>query len=172
MKVFMIGLPGCGKTTLGKEIASLLKLPFIDLDVEIEKRHGASIREIFKQKGEDFFRTEESAQLKEWCRSEKSFVMATGGGAPVFFDNLDVINHCGKSIFLDVPAKEIARRILNTPLAERPLLAKATPDSLKDQIEFMRSQRLPFYKRAHFTLTGNAITASEIFTELRKGNLQ
>ena len=170
MKIFMIGLPGCGKTTLGKEIASSLKLPFIDLDAEIEERHGAAIREIFKQKGEAFFRARDSAQLKEWCRSEKSFVMATGGGAPVFFDNLEAINRSGKSIFLDVPAREIARRILNTPLAERPLLANATPDSLKDQIEFMRSQRLPFYRKAHFIFSGNAISADEVITEIRKGN--
>src|SRR5438045_6679796 len=123
MKVFLLGLPGSGKTTLGKDLAASLEIKFIDLDYEIEKSEGATIREIFQAKKEDYFRKVESALLKKWCESSTDFVMATGGGAPVYFDNMSLINKAGASVFLDVPASEIANRILKTNIADRPLFA-------------------------------------------------
>jgi len=170
MKIFLLGLPGSGKTTLGKTLAKSLGLPFIDLDTEIEKSEKATIQEIFQQKKEDYFRRVEAAQLKKWCTEKKDFVMATGGGAPVFFDNIAVINNSGRSIFLDVPASEIAKRIISSSLSERPLFAKTHPESLKDQIEFMRSQRISFYRQAHLTFTGSAIASGDILEKIRTEN--
>ncbi len=167
MKIFLLGLPGSGKTTLGKELAEALELPFIDLDIEIEKEEKITISDIFRQKKEDYFRHVEAAQLKKWCTEKKDFVMATGGGAPVFFDNISVINNAGKSIFLDVPAREITKRIMSSSVSERPLFAKTHPESLKDQIEFMRSQRISFYRQAHLTFTGSAIAAEDILEKIR-----
>ncbi|HRG80566.1 MAG TPA: shikimate kinase, partial [Cyclobacteriaceae bacterium] len=88
MKIFLIGLPGCGKSTLGKQLAEKLKLPFVDLDAEIEKSVGITIKGIFKKYGESFFRKEESGQLHRFGEGYDDFVMATGGGVPVFFDNM------------------------------------------------------------------------------------
>ncbi len=167
MKIFLLGLPGCGKTTLGKELALALGIPFVDLDAEIENSEKATIREIFDKKKEDYFRRLESAHLKKWCAMKNDFVMATGGGVPVFFDNLISINQAGKSIFLDVPPREIARRITHTALADRPLLAKTHPESLKDHIEFMRSQRISFYRQAHLVLSGESISAKEILDKIK-----
>ncbi len=168
MKIFLLGLPGSGKTTLGKELAKALGLPFVDLDAEIEKTEGTSIPKIFEQKKEDYFRRIESAELKNWCSKEADFVMSTGGGVPVYFDNIEIINKSGKSIFLDVPASEIARRIVNTKLSERPLFAKAHPESIKDHVEFMRSHRLSFYKKAHYTVSGNSITTDKLLNVIKK----
>ena len=170
MKIFLLGLPGSGKTTLGKELAEALELPVVDLDIEIEKEEKITISDIFQQKKEDYFRHVEAAQLKKWCTEKKDFVMATGGGAPVFFDNISVINNSGKSIFLDVPAREIAKRIMSSSLSERPLFAKTHPESLKDQIEFMRSQRISFYRQAHLTFTGSAIASGDILEKIRTEN--
>ncbi|MFM8739263.1 MAG: shikimate kinase, partial [Cytophagales bacterium] len=99
MKIFLIGLPGSGKTTLGKQLAERLNIRFVDLDTEIEKSEGESIALIFKRFGEDHFRKAESTQLQKWANLNEDFVMATGGGAPCFFDNMEVMNQSGTTIF-------------------------------------------------------------------------
>ena len=167
MKIFLIGLPGSGKSTIGKSLALELSLPFIDLDQEIEKQEGRTIKQIFKQMHEGYFRQLESRALKNYCQSQDSFVLATGGGAPCFFDNMEQINKAGKSIFLDVPPREIARRIINTHVSERPLLATDDPESLKDRIEFMRSQRVNFYKQAHVVISGERIEIKALVEKLQ-----
>lgn len=162
-KIFLAGLPGCGKSTLGRELAMRLQRPFVDLDTEIEKHAGELVAQIFSRQGELAFRQMERQLLLAFCQAEKTFVMATGGGAPCFEDNMDVMRAAGTVIFLDVPPSEIARRIaLQTQ--QRPLLKHETPDSLKDRIEFLRSQRIRFYEKAHAVahgghLDGNALIA-------------
>lgn len=167
MKIFLIGLPGSGKSTIGKSLALELSSNFIDLDQEIEKQEGRTIKQIFKQMHEGYFRQLESKALKKYCQSEDSFVMATGGGAPCFFDNMDHIKQAGKSIFLDVKPAEIARRIMNSHISERPLFSTDNAESLKDRIEFMRSQRIPFYKQAHITISGDKISITELAEVIR-----
>ncbi|MFM8744852.1 MAG: shikimate kinase [Cytophagales bacterium] len=161
MKIFLIGLPGSGKTTLGKQLAERLNIRFVDLDTEIEKSEGESIALIFKRFGEDHFRKAESTQLQKWANLNEDFVMATGGGAPCFFDNMEVMNQSGTTIFLDVPAKEIAKRISGQSV-NRPLLLNLSFEELKDKIEFLRSQRKPFYRIAKHTCKGDAITLADL----------
>lgn len=154
MRIYLIGLPGCGKSTLGKQLARQLKVDFIDLDQEIEKLVGLPVREIFKKYGESFFRKQESETLRTVSDSQLDFIMATGGGAPIFHDNMKFMNASGQTVFLDVPTREITSRILQSNNEERPLLASLAPDELKDKIEFLRSQRITFYSQAQTTLTG------------------
>src|SRR5690349_71191 len=111
MKVYLIGMPGSGKSTIGKQLAAALLLPFVDLDHEIERKELKSIAEIFSEKGENYFRHTESQMLQQWAGSARDFVMATGGGAPCFFNGLEIINNSGISVFLDVPVSELLRRI-------------------------------------------------------------
>ena len=87
MPVYLIGLPGSGKTTMGKQLASILEIPFFDLDAEIENQAGKSIPELFKEEGEDFFREKERSCLRSFLNRD-NFILATGGGTPCFFDNL------------------------------------------------------------------------------------
>jgi shikimate kinase len=168
MKIFLVGLPGSGKSTLGKQLAFELKLPFVDLDAEIEKSLETSVKEIFKKHGEDLFRKKESAMLHHFCDTATDFVMATGGGVPVFFDNMAFMNQQGHTIFLDVPPREIAKRVLKTQVEDRPLLKAKHPDELKDQIEFLRSQRIPFYQQAHTCLKGEAIQLSDLVISIER----
>lgn len=171
MKIFLLGLPGSGKTTLGKQLSEALRLPFVDLDFAIEQGAGEKITEIFKEKGEDYFRELESAELKKWCFDQEGFVMATGGGTPCFNDNMKWINESGKSIFLDVPARAIARRIKKAEMLERPLLASLRPEELKDYIEFLRSSRIPYYGQAHISLPGDSISLADLTAKLKpQGN--
>lgn len=168
-KIYLIGLPGSGKSTLGRKLAHSLMVPFIDLDAEIEKSEGMTVQEIFEKKREDYFRGVESNHLRKWAAVMHGFVMATGGGTPCFFDNLTTINQSGKSIFLDVPAREIAQRVSQTQLEKRPLFAKANFESLKDHVEFMRSNRIGVYRQAHHTISGNSISPDDLIEVIRKG---
>lgn len=166
MKIYLIGLPGCGKSTLGKQLSRKLNIPFIDLDVEIERSMDLPIKDIFKKFGEPSFRKTETAMLKNISVQREEFVMATGGGAPIFFDNMIFMNNQGRTIFIDVPAREIADRISRSNLEERPLLARLAPDELKDQIEFLRSQRINFYNQASLRVEGNSIGVEDVLGKL------
>lgn len=84
MKYFIVGYMASGKSTYGKELAEDKGLPFWDLDECIEQREGRSISEIFEEEGEDYFRRREREVLHELCNEEDEFVLATGGGTPVF----------------------------------------------------------------------------------------
>jgi shikimate kinase len=166
MKIFLLGLPGSGKTTLGKDLSKALHLLFVDLDSEIEKQAGKKIIEIFSEQGENQFRRLESAELKKWCTSSTGFIMATGGGTPCFFDNMERITKAGTSVFLDVPVSEIVRRMEGTSLLERPLLGSLQREEVQEKIGRMRSQRILFYQQALIILSGEAITAEEVIKKI------
>ena len=108
--IFLYGMPGSGKTTLGKRLAQKLKLPFYDLDIEIEKREGRSISEIFASDGEAYFRKVEESVVKWSCKLPEG-VVSTGGGAPCFFDNAIIMNIAGMSVFIDVSPGELVQRV-------------------------------------------------------------
>ena len=150
MKIFLVGMPGSGKTTLGRELASRLMVDFVDLDAEIEKASGTSIAEIFRQEGEESFRLLEARLLREWAAGTTAFVMSTGGGAPCFHSGMETINEYGISIFLDLPVPLLMERVRKNQ--ERPLLLTADDDELKSRLEHMLAQRLTCYRKAKIVL--------------------
>jgi len=151
--IFLIGLPSSGKSTLGKKLARILNYRFVDMDKLIEKDQQMTIPEIFTRKGEPYFREVESRILKNTLENRR-VVIATGGGAPCFFDNMDFIKRSGVSIFLDVHHRELAKRIQNHGKDDRPLLSGAT--SLEKELEQKYLQRLPYYSRADYTVSGDS----------------
>jgi len=155
MKVFLIGLPGSGKSTIGHALASRLNMDFVDLDHEIEAREAMPVPEIFSSKGEDYFRQLEAALLREWSHSEKSFVMSTGGGAPCFFEGIKVINQHGVSIFLDETSDVIIDRL--APNKDRPLLLSDNVVDMRAKLEKLRSARLFYYAQATVTVSSPTV---------------
>jgi len=154
----------CGKTTLGKELAQKLSLSFLDLDKYLEKKYFRTIPQIFEEEGESGFRTKEQVCLQEVSEFE-DVVVAAGGGAPCFFDNIDVMNRTGICIFLDVEAEVLASRLQQSK-TERPLVKGKSPEELVGFIEGMLEKRRPFYEQANFTVTGSNITVPEILSRI------
>ena len=150
MKIFLVGMPGSGKTTLGSELASRLLVEFVDLDAEIEKAEQKSIPEIFKQQGEQHFRLLESRLLREWASGPTPFVMATGGGAPCFHNGMEAINEYGISIFLDFPLPVLMERVRKNQ--ERPLLLTSDEKELQQKLERMQTERRDCYRKAKIVL--------------------
>lgn len=166
MKVFLIGLPGSGKTTLGKQLAERLNIAFIDLDAEVEKHEGITVQEIFAKKKEDYFRELESKTLKSLCENKTDFVMATGGGTPSFFDNMSLMNKFGTTLFLDVSTAEICSRLQKTNLSTRPLFSTLSLEQLREKVDLLRSQRIDFYKQASVTISDES-TLPQILEKIR-----
>jgi shikimate kinase len=163
MKIFLIGMPGSGKTTIGRKLSSILEMPFLDLDEQVVKFTGKSIKDIFAEHGEDYFRQVESNLLEAITVGNTRFVMATGGGAPCFFDNISFINKSGISIFLDVSVHEIVNRLLKTDITSRPLIGGGNQEiELVKQIENKLQNRLIFYQKAHIKIKSDHIDGSMV----------
>lgn len=164
-KVFLVGMPGSGKSTLGREAARLSGMLFFDLDEEIERSEGRSIKEIFEQDGESYFRLLEKDKLEELTRSNDDFILSTGGGAPCFHNNMDFINRNGRSIFVNVPLQELRSRLLQTNLAARPKIGNVK--NLGDHLEKTWAERLPIYQMAHEEVNGVGVGAADLLRLLR-----
>jgi len=143
---FLIGYMGSGKTTLGKQLAKKLNLQFVDMDLFIENRYHKSISEIFKEKGEDGFREIERRTLQEIAGFE-NVIISTGGGLPCFFDNMDLMNKSGITIYLKVSVDELTDR-LKKAKTKRPLISNKTFDELKEYVKSNLTQREAFYNNA------------------------
>lgn len=160
MKIFLIGMPGAGKSTIGKEIAERKKLPFFDLDKEIEKEDGRSVTDIFSQSGESFFRDIETRTLLKITDSIKSFVMATGGGTPCFHSNMKLMVEKGFTVFLDPPLDLIEKRLSGN--RTRPLLNNETDVPLKSRLEELLRKRQSFYKQAALRIADETVLTDRI----------
>jgi shikimate kinase len=167
MKIFLIGLPGCGKSTMAKAVATELGRPFLDLDIEIVKGEKQAITDIFEIRGEIKFREIEKKYLNLFCQQSTDFVMATGGGTPCFLQNMELIKKSGISIFLDTEVKEIASRMMNTELDKRPLFAGQNVNTIASRVVEMRTQRVGFYNQADARLTSDQISVDQIIDKIK-----
>jgi shikimate kinase len=153
VRIFLIGLPGSGKTTLGRRLGRRLGLEFLDLDKEIELAEGRTIPEIFADSGEDHFRSAESGQLRMLLESTRSYVLACGGGTPCFHDNMNAMKSSGLTIYLDAPLEVIHKRLSRTATG-RPLLQGADAMALTEKIDELDRMRRGIYQQAELILTG------------------
>ena len=169
MKLFIIGLPGSGKSTLGKQLARQLDVSFLDLDEIIEQNAGQPIRDIFAQQGEDTFRKLEQQALHCAIKQHKTFVMATGGGAPCFFDNMDQMNQSGTTLYLEVPVPVIVQRMQGNQITDRPLLQELSQNQLVEEYTAKFEKRLPVYQQAHITINQDT-SVDEVVTLLKVRN--
>ena len=147
--VVLVGMPGSGKTTVGRDLAKRLGLRFVDSDHEIEARTGVKIPTIFEIEGEDGFRKRETQTLDALTR-ESNMVLATGGGAVIRPENRALLRERAVVVFLSVPPAILWERTRHD--RSRPLLQVPDP---KGRLEELLKVRGPFYREvAHIIVEG------------------
>ncbi|MDP4184433.1 MAG: shikimate kinase [Bacteroidota bacterium] len=158
--IYLIGYMGSGKTTLGRKLANRLGYSFIDLDKFIEEKYFRSIPQIFEEEGECGFREKEHKALEE-IASFSNVVVATGGGAPCFYNNIEIMNQNGATLFIDVDAGMLASRLKHSK-GERPLVKDKSPDELLEFICQALEQRRPYYEQALYCVRGGNLTVDDL----------
>ena len=159
MKVFLIGFMGCGKSTKAKQLASRLNCPVIDLDAVIVAAQGKSIADYFAENGEAAFRILESETLKNYDYPE-TCVVATGGGLPCFFDNMEWMNANGKTVYLQMTPAQLVSRLHNRE--KRPLLKGMDDQQLLAFVEMKLSERNAFYMQAQIVVNAFDLDVEEL----------
>ena len=165
-KIVLVGYMGTGKTSIGKKLAKELMIPFIDLDHYIEQKENKTINQLFKSKGELFFRKKEKAYLEALLNNTKSFVLATGGGTPCYYNNMKIITDNTISIFINTPLNKLVAR-LQKDKAERPLINHLNNEDLTEFIAKHLFERNQFYQQAMINYN-NTTSINTIVTDLAK----
>lgn len=153
--IFLTGLPGCGKTTLGRALARELHRDFIDLDAYIEGRFSCSVADIFARHGEERFRTIEHNLLHEVAEMN-DVVIACGGGTPCFFDNMDYMLSRGFVIHLQASRERLFDR-LKRKRAKRPHVKQLSDSEILTYIDNISRERAPFYSKAPLTFESSLL---------------
>ena len=144
MKIYLVGFMGSGKTTVGRELSARIETPFFDLDELIEAAEKQSIKEIFGEKGEAYFRKRERDILKS-TRHLEAGVIATGGGTFTFDENIQFIQGEGLSVYLSAPYALLRARV-GQKAADRPLFT----DDLSTHELY--ASRIRFYRMCDITI--------------------
>ena len=163
-RIFLIGYMGSGKTSMGIKLAENLGLTFVDMDHHIEEKYHKTVSQIFAESGQDAFRKLEQNCLHEVAEFENC-VIATGGGAPCFFDNMEFMNTHGLTVYLNLSAEQLATRLELSRAGKRPLIANKQGDELRQFIGEGLSAREAFYKQAKVSVSGSD---EEILTNIEK----
>ncbi|MBF8151303.1 AAA family ATPase [Winogradskyella sp. F6397] len=168
MIIILIGYMGSGKSTLGKELATRLNSSFLDLDDYISEKESASIPELFKTKGEIYFRKKETEYLNELLNTSEDLVLALGGGTPCFGNNMDLLtgNTNLISFYLKLSIPLLVKRLFKER-ENRPLISHISTEA--ELLEFIGKhlfERIPYYSKSQFTLNTDNKTQQEILEDL------
>ncbi|MEB2784778.1 shikimate kinase [Algoriphagus persicinus] len=166
LKIVLVGLPGSGKSTFGKQLASVLQFPYYDLDSLIEDRFHMKISDIFLQFGEGGFRHRETEVLQDVLNSNGSYVLASGGGCPCFNDNMELINEKAVSVYLDVPLEEISHRLGLSKAQNRPMFLGLDQGGITLKLKSLLVERDYFYRQSKIKLSGEDFSAELLVSEL------
>lgn len=158
--IVLLGFPGAGKSTIGKQLANKLQYTFIDTDRYFEEKYRFSIFDFFEQIGEEMFRQLEHQLLNDLL-SKKQCVIATGGGTPCFFDNMEQIKRSSISVYIQLSPTSLYHRLQNSK-RRRPLTKNLNSEELNRYIFQELSKREIFYKQADFIIKGENFDLNEL----------
>jgi len=167
MRIFLVGYMGCGKSTIGRKIAATMGISFVDLDKYIEERYFKSVPLIFAEEGEEGFREKERVSLFEVSQFE-DIVVGTGGGAPCFFDNMELMNTSGITIYIAPDTEILATRLLKSRTV-RPLIVGKSREELISFINNALLKRAPFYEQSKIIIRGeNNLDPQHVIEKIRQ----
>ena len=149
-KIFIVGMPGSGKSTMAKYLSSETSFKYLDLDEEIELKSKKSVSEIFEIYGEESFRVLEKETLDEIIQKEEKFILATGGGTPSYDDNMEKMNENGITIFLNTSPEILIERISRKN--KRPLFNST---NIREKVNKILNERIKFYKQSKYSIINN-----------------
>ena len=159
MIVYLVGMPGSGKSTVGPELARRLDVPFVELDAEIEAAEGRTVREIFERDSEAGFRELEAAALKDSAGRDPS-VVSCGGGVVLEPANRITLRATGEVVFLSVPLEVLRTRV--RPAADRPLIRH------EEDLERLFREREPLYREFAAHVVDATGTPEEVAEAIRE----
>lgn len=157
---------GSGKTKTGQLLSRKLSYEFIDTDNLIESSEQKSVTEIFKDEGEAAFREIERGILEETSH-KTNCVISTGGGLPCFFDNMELMNKSGMTVYLKVPPNMLVSRLLDDK-NKRPLLMDLDESQLRTKVQEQLQEREFYYEQAQLIYPAASLDASRLAEEILK----
>lgn len=165
MLIFLIGMPGSGKTTLAKALGLRLNEPVWDTDDMIENNEGKNIPQLFAERGEFYFRMLEHQLIADWPHTQG--IVATGGGLPCFENNISLLKNLGTTIYIEVDTETLMERLYLS--SHRPLVTQTSFHDTQLYVHHTLSQRSGYYEQAHITISGQKNiqdTVEEIIKEI------
>ena len=165
MKIFLIGFMGSGKTHWGRLLGEKLNLPFFDLDEQVVSHEDKSIAEIFAEYGEEYFRELEKNTLHLLTESHDSFILASGGGTPCYFNNIEYMKDTGTVVWINTDTDELHKRLLNEK-DKRPLIKDLSDDQLRRFILKKYADRRIYYQQADITVDEQPVELDKLIQKI------
>ncbi|MBQ0737480.1 shikimate kinase [Aquimarina celericrescens] len=167
MNIVLMGYMGSGKSLIGRELAKKINFKYLDLDDFIEVKEKKSIANIFKEKGEIYFRKKESQYLKEVLETYNKSIISLGGGTPCFADNLEILKQESiTSIYLQTSLDELTKRLFEER-SKRPLISHLQKkEDLKDFIRKHLFERSFYYNQGDLKVSTDAKNVNQVTEEI------
>ena len=168
MKIVLLGYMGSGKSTIGRLLSKVIRIPFIDLDDYIKEKEQMSIKSIFKNKGEIYFRVIENKYLKEFISKNDNYILSLGGGTPCYANNMEVLkNENVLSIYLKANISTLVKRLIKNRF-KRPLIANLNLETIPDFIGKHLFERQFYYEQSKFKIVTDNKSKKEIVNEIQE----
>ncbi|MBO5814136.1 MAG: shikimate kinase [Alistipes sp.] len=139
---------GCGKSTTARRVARRLEVSCVDTDAMVEQMEGACVNDIFHYEGEEYFRSAERKVLERLIADEEDMIISTGGGLPTWGDNMELMNQCGVTVWIDRSAEQTVKRLSPHGRQKRPKLRGLSDEEIVEFMQRNMAERKIHYSKA------------------------